>query len=62
MYDDLIKGKYHKEYYKKHHTLPNIFDSLGRRSFEEREKVLKEALEHDKTWQEYTGQIHNDLE
>jgi hypothetical protein len=58
---DMIDGKYHKQYYEKYGTLPNHFDSLGRKPYDYQEKVLKEALEKGVTWQELTGQKHNDL-
>lgn len=56
-----IKGEFHRKYYEKHKSLPTYFDSLGRMPFNYREKVLKEALDNNKTWQQVTGQKHNDL-
>ena len=58
---DLFKGKYHQKYYEKYKELPSFFDSLGRKPYDYQEKVLKEALEKGVTWQELTGQKHNDL-
>lgn len=61
MENDIIKGKYHKLYYEKYKKLPTYFDTLGRMPFEYQEKILKQALEEDETWQEITKQYHNDL-
>lgn len=58
---DLINGKWHKKYYKKHKSLPTYFDSLGRMPLEHQEQILQKALESGVTWQELTKQKHNDL-